>query len=269
MQQRWTLVLSSFALAGLVACGGKGDGSPADPGRLDAETAIAMTAPFLLEQTNQTGEMDDAGPTTALEASAFVEPTHPACVTLSDTTPSAVTWTYTNCTGPHGWTWNGQVVISWTRNPDGTTLVKHDHRNLVGVKDGRSWTINGVRDNLRNPQTRVVQISAEPGFTKTFNDGTRTTVYAYSLNLTSDWSTQGQRKLSGNWALTPVSGDGFSATIAPSTPLLWDRAANCCYPVSGTLVATRGTKTATIVHGLPCGSITVNGEAKLLPACSL
>lgn len=268
MQQRRILVLSSLALAGLMACGGKGDTNPADPSRLDADTAVAMTAPFLNEQNNQTGEMDDAGPSPALEATAFVEPAHPACVTLGDTTPTSVTWTYHNCTGPHGWTWNGQVVISWTRNSDGTLLVKHDHRNLVGAKDGRSWTINGVRDNLRNPSTKMVQISAEPGFTKTFNDGTRSTVYAYSLNLTADWSTAGQRKLHGNWSLTPTTGDAFSANIAAATPLVWDHSANCCYPVSGTLVATRGTRTATIVHGLPCGSVTVNGEAKLLPACS-
>lgn len=268
MQQRWTLALSSLALAGFLACAGRSDGSPADAGRLDNDTAVAMTAPFLNEQNNQAGEMDDSGPVIAGEAAAFANPEHPACVTLGDTTPTSVTWTYNNCTGPHGWTWNGQVVISWTRNADGTVLVKHDHRNLVGAKDGKSWTINGVRDNLRNPLTRIVSISAEPGFTKTFNDGTRSVVYAYSLNLTADWSTPGQRRLSGNWGLTPTSGDAFSARIAQATPLLWDRSANCCYPVSGTLVATKGARTATIVHGLPCGSITVNGEVKVLPACS-
>lgn len=267
MQQRWTLVLSSFALAGLLACAGKGDSSLADPGRLDGDTAIAMTAPFLNEQNNQTGEMDDSGPIVAGEAAAFAAPEHPACVTLSDTTATSVTWTYNNCTGPHGWTWTGQVVLSWIRNADGTVLVKHDHRNLVGTKDGKSWTINGVRDNLRNPLTKIVRISAEPGFTKTFNDGTRSTVYAYSLDLTADWSTPGQRKLHGTWGLTPASGDAFTASIGQATPFLWERSANCCYPVSGTLKATRGTRTATLVHGLPCGSITVNGEAKVLPAC--
>lgn len=264
----WTLVLTPVALAVLVACGGKTDGTTEPPTRLDTDTAVAMTAPFLNEQNNQTGEMDNSGPAMSFDAVAFMDPEHPACVTLSNPSATSVTWTYTNCTGPHGWTWNGQVVITWLRNPDGTLLVKHDHKNLVGAKDGKSWTINGVRDNLRNPTTKIVQISAEPGFTKTFNDGTKTTTYAYTLGLTADWSTEGKRKLYGSWGLTPSSGDAFAATIAQSTPLVWERAANCCYPVSGTLVATKGARTATIVHGLPCGSITVNSEAKTLPACS-
>jgi len=261
------LVLYPITLAGLLACGGKVDSPPAGSNLLDAPTAIAMTAPFLNEQNNQSGEMDEAGPVAALEAAGFVDPEHPGCVTLGERTPTAVTWTYSNCTGPHGWTWNGQVVISWTRNPDGSVLVKHDHRNLVGSMDGKSWTINGVRNNLRNPASRIVQISAGPGFTKTYNDGTTSTVFSYTLNLTADWSEAGKRKLHGAWGLTPTVGDAFSASIAQTTPLVWDRAANCCYPVSGTLVAAKGARSTRIVHSLPCGTVTLNGETKLLPAC--
>jgi hypothetical protein len=263
----WTLVLNPIALAGLLACGGKTDGTPAAT-TLDTESALAMTAPFLNEQNNQTGEMDDSGPVPAFEAAGFADPEHPSCVTLGERTPSAVTWAYNNCTGPHGWIWNGQVVMTWTRNADGTVLVKHDHKNLVGSKDGKSWTINGVRQNLGNPTTRIVQITAEPGFTKAFSDGTKSTVFTYTLNLTADWSEVGRRKLFGAWALTPVTGDAFSAAVAQSTPLVWDRSANCCYPVSGTLVATRGTQSTRIVHSLPCGTVTLNGETKLLPACN-
>ena len=59
----------------------------------------------------------------------------------------------------------------------------------------------------------------------------------------------------------------FAGSIAQATPLIWDRAANCCHPVSGTLNLSKGSKSATLVFGLPCGSVTVNGEAKTLGPC--
>jgi hypothetical protein len=264
----WTLVFSPLALAGLMACGGNTSSPTAPPStQMDSATAEALVAPLLNEQNNQAGENDNSGPTQALEAMAFTEPLHPACVTVSNQTANSETWTFTSCTGPHGWTWNGVVLLTWTVNGDGTVLVKHNHQNLVGTKDGKTWTINGVRDNLRNPATKLVQISAEPGFTKTFNDGTATTVYTYTMGLTADWSTAGERKLFGTWALTPVNGEPINGTIAQASPLVWDKTSGCCYPVSGTMVVTKGSKTANLQYGLPCGTVTINGTAFTRAAC--
>lgn len=265
----WTITLAPLALGGLLACGGHGITTPPSASGLDSESAMSLAASFLNEENNQAGENDGSGPFLAGEALGFATPAHPACVTPSAITSNSVTWTFVNCTGPHGWTWNGVVVINWARNADGTTLVKHDQQHMVGTKDGRSWTINGAKDLLKDPATKLVRLTAEPGFTKAFNDGTKTTTYTYTCNLTADWATQGQRKLYGSWGLSPQSGgDAVSAVIATATPLVWDRAADCCYPVSGTLALTKGSRTANVVHGLPCGSITVNGEAKTLPPCS-
>lgn len=267
--KHWTITLASLALGGLLACGGRGDTTPPPSTHLDGESAVILAASFLNEENNQTGENDDSGPIQAGQAEGLSMPAHPTCVTPSAVTPNSVTWTFVNCTGPHGWTWNGVVVITWVRNTDGTLLVKHDQQHMVGTKEGKSWTINGVKNLLKDPATKIVRLSTEPGFTKAFNDGTKTTTYIYTCNLTADWSTQGQRKLSGSWGMTPQGGgDAVSAVIASSTPLVWDRSADCCYPVSGTLTLTKGTRTATIVHKMPCGSITVNGEAKTLPPCS-
>ena len=267
----WTITLAPLALGGLLACGGHGSTSTTPPSsRLDGETAVTLAAAFLNEENNQAGENDGSGPMAAGQAEGLALPASPSCVAVSGATASSITWTFNNCTGPHGWTWNGVVVISWVKNPDGSWLVKHDQQHMVGTKDGRSWTINGVKDLLKDPATKTVRLAAEPGFTKAFNDGSKTTTYTYTCNLTADWSTPDQRKLSGSWGLAPRGGggDAVSAVIAAATPLVWDRSANCCYPVSGTLVLTRGGQTATIVHALPCGSLTVNGEARSLPACS-
>ncbi|MBL0211643.1 MAG: hypothetical protein IPQ13_12150 [Holophagaceae bacterium] len=266
------LTLAPLTLAGLLACGGAGDNPPAAPPanpKMDVETAAALAVPFETIEANQAGEMDESGPTAAGEAMSMVQPGHPDCVSVSNVTASSVTWTFNSCTGPHGWTWNGVVVISWTRNNDGTVLVKHDHQNFVGTKDGKSWTINGIKDRLRNPAARKVTLTAEPGFTKAFNDGTTTTVYTYTCAMTADWSEQGKRKLYGTWAMTPATGDAVSATIDQATALVWDRAAGCCYPVSGTLNLAKGTKKATIVHSLPCGTVTINDTTRLLPPCSM
>ena len=264
-----TLSLVPLALGGLLACGGHSAGDPAAPAKLDTTTALAYSASFLSDENNQAGENDGTGPVAAGAAMGLAEPSHPSCVAASVTSANSVTWTFTNCTGPHGWTWNGVVVITWIHNPDGSVLVKHEQRNMVGTKDAKTWTINGTKDLLKNPGTKIIQLSAEPGFTKAFTDGTVTTTYDYRCSLTADWSTAGQRKLYGGWSLTPrAGGEAVSATIPTATPLVWDRSADCCYPVSGTLNLTRGAKTATIVHALPCGSVTVNGEAKTLPPCS-
>ena len=267
----WQITLAPLTLAALLACGGKTSNitDPAASTKLDGDTAVAYSTPFLTSEANQAGEMDSSGPVPAGEALAMVQPGHPACVTVSNVTSSSVTWTFNSCTGPHGWTWNGVVVISWLRNADGTTLVKHANQNMVGTKDGKTWTVNGTKDLLRNPTTKLVTLTTEPGFTKAFNNGTSTTTYTYVCAMTADWSTVGQRKLSGSWSLTPTSGDAISGAIASGTPLVWDKAAGCCYPVSGTLTLTKGTKTATIVHSLPCGTVTINGTAKTLPACAM
>jgi len=268
----WLVTLAPLTLAGLLACGGQGSNAPVVPpanSKLDPDTAAALTVAFDTTEANQAGEMDGSGPTLAGEALSMVQPDHPACVTVSNVTASSVTWTFNSCTGPHGWTWNGVVVISWARNTDGTVLVKHDHQHFVGTKDGKTWTINGIKDHLRNPTTKMVALTAEPGFTKAFNDGTTTTVYNYTCAMTADWSTPGQRKLYGTWAMTPAVGDAVTASIAQATALVWDKAAGCCYPVSGTLNLAKGAKTATIVHSLPCGTVTTNGTAKLLPPCSM
>lgn len=268
----WLTTLAPLTLAGFLACGGQSGSTPAEPPaspKIDPDAAAALIVPFETTETNQAGEMDGSGPVAAGEALSMVQPDHPGCVTVSDVTASSVTWTYNNCTGPHGWTWNGVVVISWTRNADGTVLVKHAHQNFIGTKDGRTWTINGTKDHLRNPATKLVTLSTEPGFTKTFNDGTTSTVYTYTCALTADWSTAGQRKLYGTWAMTPATGDAVNASISQATPLVWDRAAGCCYPVSGTVDLTKGAKSATIVHGLPCGTVAINGTSKLLPPCAM
>lgn len=262
--------LVPLSLAALLACGGtSGSDSKggATTGRMDTQEATALTAAFLDMENNQAGELDGSGPVAAGEALSMQQPPPPACVTVSEVGPGSVTWTYNACTGPHGWTWNGVTVISWIRNPDGTTLVKHDRRNMVGTKDDRTWTINGVRDTLINPAAKTVQVTAEPGFTKVFSNGTTTVTFAYTANLTADRSEEGKRKLYGAWALTPTSGDAVGGTISQATPLVWEKAANCCHPVSGTLNLTKGSKNATLVFGLPCGSVTVNGEAKALGAC--
>ncbi|MDE3245698.1 MAG: hypothetical protein KGN80_06385 [Acidobacteriota bacterium] len=267
----WLVSLAPLTLAGLLACGGQSSNTPAPPStsKMDPDTAAALTVPFETTEANQAGEMDGSGPVPAGEALSMVQPSHPDCVTVSNVTASSVTWTFNSCTGPHGWTWNGVVVISWARNADGTVLVKHDHQNFVGTKDGKTWTINGIKDHLRNPATKMVTLTAEPGFTKTFNNGTTTTTYTFTCALTADWSTQGQRKLYGTWAMTPATGDAVSASIAPTTPLVWDKAAGCCYAISGTVELAKGAKTATIVHGMPCGTVTINGTSKLLPPCSM
>ena len=268
----WLVSLAPLTLASLLACGGQSSNAPVAPPsstKMDPDTAAALAVPFETTEANQAGEMDGSGPVPAGEALSMVQPDHPACVTVSNVTASSVTWTFNACTGPHGWTWNGVVVISWSKNADGTVLVKHDHQNFVGTKDGKTWTINGIKDALRNPAAKMVTLTAEPGFTKTFNDGTTTTVYTYTCALTADWSTQGQRKLYGTWAMTPATGDAVSASIAQATALVWDKAAGCCYPVSGTVNLAKGTKTATIVHSLPCGTVTINGTARLLPPCAM
>ncbi len=268
----WLVNLAPLTLAGLLACGGQSSNTPVvppAPTKLDADAAATLAVPFETTEANQAGEMDGSGPVAAGDAMAMVQPDHPGCVTVSNVTATSVTWTYNSCTGPHGWTWNGVVVISWTRNSDGTVLVKHDHQNFIGSKDGKTWTINGIKDHLRNPATKMVTLSAEPGFTKAFNDGTTTTVYAFTCALTADWSTAGQRKLSGTWALTPATGDAVTGSISQAAPLVWDKSASCCYPVSGTLELTKGTKSATIIHSLPCGTATINGTTKILPPCVL
>ncbi len=268
-----TLTLATVGLGGLLACGGHGGSSaleaPPQAASLTSDTALALVAPFLNEENNQTGENDGSGPIMAGEALGLAEPAPPACVAVSGVTATSVTWTFSNCTGPHGWTWNGVVVISWEPRADGTVVVRHDQRHLVGSKDGRSWDINGVKVLARDRTGKLFTLSAQPGFTKTYREGAQTTVFAYACALTADWSTLGQRKLSGSWSLTPQGGgDAVGAAIPATTPLVWDRSANCCYPVSGTLHLTRGGQTATLVHALPCGTVTVNGEAKVLPACS-
>lgn len=264
------LSLAPLALGALLACGGThstdSNGSQTS-NKLDPAEATTFTASFLDLENNQAGEMDGSGPVVAGQAVAMQTPSHPACVAVSDITPGSVTWTFNACTGPHGWTWNGVTVISWTPNTDGTVLVKHDRRNMVGTKDGRTWTVNGVRDTLINPATKIVEVTAEPGFTKVFNDGTTSISYVYTANLTASHAEEGKRKLSGTWALTPATGDAISGSISAATPLVWDKAANCCHPVSGTLTLSKGSKDATLVFGLPCGSITVNGTAKTLGAC--
>ncbi len=267
----WRTTFAASLLTGLLACGGAGNRSTDTPvsQKMDAEAAVALSVPFLTTETNQAGELDGSGPFAAGEAVSMAQPSHPGCVTVGETTANSVTWTYTNCTGPHGWTWNGVVVISWSKEKDGSTLVKHDHRNLVGAKDGRTWTINGIKDHLINLASKTVALTTETGFTKTFNNGTTTTTYTYGCSLVADWSTAGQRKLYGTWSLIPTTGEAISGTIAQATPLTWDKAAGCCYPVAGTLILTKGSQSAAIVHSLPCGTVTINGTAKALQACGM
>ena len=95
------------------------------------------------------------------EALSMVQPGHPACVTVSNVTASSVTWTFNSTRAP----W---MDLEWrrgdllTRNADGTVLVKHDHQNFVGTKDGKTWTINGTKARLRNPATKMATLTAEP-----------------------------------------------------------------------------------------------------------
>lgn len=263
-------LLAPAALLGLLACGGKADGTTAATTRLDTTEAATYTAAFLDMENNQAAEAALPAVETIGDALALQFPPPPACATATPLTPTSVKWVYTNCMGPHGWTWNGTLVVSWQTNPDGTVLVKHDHQAMVGTKDGRSWTVNGVKDILRNPATKQATLSAEPGFTKAFNDGTRAVTFTYACALTADHTVEGQRKLWGTWSLTPqapATGAGASGSISKDTPLFWDRNTGCCHPISGTLALKRDTKSATLVFGLPCGSVTINGEAKTLGAC--
>lgn len=263
--------LAPFSLAALLACNGTSSSnvnpSPA-AAQMDTTEAATLSASFLDMENNQAGELDGSGAFAAGEAMAVQLPEHPSCVSVSNATLGSVTWTFNACTGPHGWTWNGVTVISWTVNPDGTRLVKHDRRNMVGTKEGKTWTINGIKDHLINPTAKTVQIYAEPGFTKVLKDGATTTNYLYTCNLTANRAEEGKRKLFGTWAMTPATGDAISGSISQATPLVWEKAANCCHPVSGTMTLTKGAKEAIIVHSLPCGSITVNGTAKTLGACA-
>ena len=262
--------LAPAILVGILACGGKADGTPAQSAKLDTAEAQNYTAAFLDRENHQAAEASLPAVEPAGEALALTYPAAPACATSTPITPTSVKWTFVNCTGPHGWTWNGAIVISWQTNADGSVLVKHDNQNMVGTKEGRSWTINGVKDILRNPATKVATLTAEPGFTKTFSDGTRTVAFSYACSLTADHSVEGQRKLWGTWSLTPqaaAAGEGASGTISKDTPLFWDRGTGCCHPVSGTLALTRGSRSATLVFGLPCGTVTINGETKTLGAC--
>lgn len=272
MKIRYALLVPA-ALAGLLACGGKSDGTASAPpanARMDSSDAVAYTASFLELENNQAAEaslpvMEPAG-----DALALAYPAAPSCVTVTPIGPNAVKWTFANCTGPHGWTWNGAMVISWVANDDGTVLTKHESQNMVGTKDGKSWTVNGTKDILRTPQTRQAILRTEPGFTKVFNDGTKTVAFTYDAMLFADHSVEGQRKLWGDWSLstqTPGAA-GVSGSIDKGTPLVWDRATGCCHPVSGTLELKRADKAATLVFGLPCGSVTINGEAKTLGACN-
>mgnify|MGYP001180958490 CR=1 FL=1 len=257
------LLLTLPVLLLLLACGGQD--SPAPTVRIDPAGTEEATATFLEVENLQVGEADDAGPMAAGDAVGFRAPVPPACVTPSEVTPTSITWTYTNCTGPHGWTWNGRVTLAWQRNGDGTVLVKHTRENLVGTKDGKTLTLNGTRNALRNPATKVVLLTTDPGFTKTYSDGTTTRSATYSCSLTADWSEEGKRKLSGTWTMTPSTGDATTGTIASTTPLVWQR--GCCHPQAGTLVVTQGTRTSTLVFGTPCGTVTVDGVAKTLGGC--
>ena len=273
-----TAVLSStlFAsalLAGFLACGGTSGGSatqPAPSTRMDGAEAMTFTASFLEMENNQAAEATLPVPEPAGDALALAYPAAPSCVTVTPIGPNAVKWTFANCTGPHGWTWNGAMVISWMANSDGTVLTRHESQDMVGTKDGRSWTVNGTKDILRNPQTRQAILRTEPGFSKVFNDGSKSVAFTYDALLFADHSVEGQRKLWGDWSLSPrtAGATGAAGSIDKGTPLVWDRASGCCHPVSGTLEVKRADKAATLVFGLPCGSVTINGEAKTLGACN-
>jgi hypothetical protein len=265
-----TLILGSAVLLGLLACGGKDGDTPKPAGlRMDSAEATTFTASFLDMENGQEDEMD--APVVERIGDALAVPAQPAprCATATPISTTSVKLEFKDCTGPHGWTWNGVVIVSWQVNNDGTSLTKRESQNMVGTKDGKSWTVNGIKAVLRNKQTMQAHIRTERGFTKVFSDGAKTTTFSYDCNLFADHSVMGQRKLWGDWSLTPQAPatGGASANIDKKTALLWERAANCCHPVAGTLEVKRGDKNATLVFGLPCGSVTVNGEAKTLGAC--
>ena len=263
--------LAPAVLLGLLACGGRSDPSQAANSKLDSAEAATYTATFLDMENNQAAEAGLPAAQPVGEAFALVYPAAPACVTTTPITPTSVKWVFKDCTGPHGWTWNGTVIVSWQVNGDGTVLTKHESQNMMGSKDGRSWTINGTKDLLRNQQTKQVILNTERGFTKVFNDGTKSVTFAYSCLLIADHSVEGQRKLWGDWSLVPqapATGTGAAGNIDKKTPLFWDRSTGCCHPVSGTLDLKRGDKSASLVFGLPCGTVTINGEVKTLGACN-
>jgi hypothetical protein len=265
-------LLTPALIAGLLACGGKSDSTTAisAPIRMDPAEAAAFTATFLDMENNQIGEA--ALPTIERIGDALAMPSAaaPQCATVIPVSETSAKWVYVDCTGPHGWTWNGTVLVTWQVNTDGTDLVKHESQNMVGTKDGKSWTVNGVKRILRNKQTKQVQIDTEKGFTKVLNNGTESTTFEYACKLFADHSVEGQRKQWGDWSMTPQApstAPGASGNVDKKAPLFWDRATGCCHPVSGTLDLKRGDKAATLVFGLPCGSVTINGETKTLGAC--
>ncbi len=51
-----------------------------------------------------------------------------------------------------------------------------------------------------------------------------------------------------------------SGSIDKRTALLWDRGTGCCHPIAGTLDLKRGDKAATLVFGLPCGTVTMSAR---------
>jgi hypothetical protein len=271
MNIRYALLVPA-ALAGLLACGGRSSdtASTPAPARLDTTEAMTFTATFLDMENNQVGEaelpvVEQVGDALAMPAAA-----PPRCATVVPVSETSAKWVYENCTGPHGWTWNGTVLVSWQVNTDGTELVKHESQNMVGTRDGRSWTVNGVKRILRNKQTKQVQISTEKGFTKLFNDGTKSITFEYDCKLFADHSVEGRRSQWGDWSMTPLApstAPGASGNVDKKTPLVWERGTGCCHPISGTLDLKRGEKSATLVFGLPCGTVTINGETKALGPC--
>lgn len=270
---RRTVLLSPVLLAGLLACGGgnsSGTSQPAPSTRLDASEAATFTATFLDMENNQAAETEMPAMERVGDALALAYPPAPACVATTPIDANTVKWVFANCTGPHGWTWNGTVIVSWQVNNDGTVLTKHENQNMVGTKDGKSWTVNGTKAILRNKQTKQAIIRTERGFTKAFSDGTTSVTFAYDCMLFADHSVEGQRKLWGDWSLTPLApstAPGASANIDKASALLWDRSSGCCHPIAGTLNLKRGDKAATLVFGLPCGTVTINGETKTLGGC--
>lgn len=262
MRPRTALPLATLLLA---ACGGSHSDAPKAPGLTSSSAAAVASSVVSVESTAQASPsglpmwvpLDKTGD----GATAYGMQTPfslPACTTITTTGPDAQgfthqTWTFTNCMEGDE-TLNGSIEVVWKQYDYQITF-----NHLVKSEDGGQevLTVDGTRHVVIDPVAKQATLTVT-GFSITHTEAdepSENRSFTYSAAYTSDWATAGQFKLWGTFTLQTDADPTLTGTIAQGTALTWT--VGCCKPTSGTLSLAQNGKTADILFGLPCGTVTI------------
>lgn len=245
----------------LLACGG---GSPSRSGGsgtaptlrpMSADTAESMLTAFLLAEHGYATVpgLPSQTPGGAPGVMGLSFPAAlPPCVGVAMTGTASVTLTFTNCTGPHGGTLNGQLALSWA---PGQVTVAYQH--LQAAKGTQSWTLDGTKSLKVDAAAKTATVTAT-GITFAFADSAAPATNAtlsYGCNLASTWATAGTYAVTGTFTVQRGNEAALTGTLPASAPLTWT--AGCCHPSSGSLGLQQGSAHADLAFGPPCGTLTI------------